>query len=50
MLDLHYNKIHKHFNGSYDLLYSDTDSLAYQTEHQNVNKWLFKNEDDFYVS
>ena len=30
MLDFHYSTIYKHFNGSYDLLYSDTDSLFYQ--------------------
>ena len=50
MLDFHYNTIHKHFNGSYDLLYSDTDSLVYQIKHKNLSKWLFEHEDEFDLS
>ena len=50
VLDFQYNTIHKHFNGSYDLLYSDTDSLVYQIKHKNLNKWLFENEDEFDLS
>ncbi len=41
MYDFHYNRIHKSFNGSYDLIYSDTDSLVYQIKHNNFNTWLF---------
>ena len=28
MMDFHFNNIHEHFKGNYDLLYSDTDSLV----------------------
>ncbi len=50
MLDFHYNTIHKNFNGNYDLIYSDTDSLVYHIKHKNLNKWMFENEGEFDLS
>ena len=50
MMDFHYNAIHNIFNGRYDLLYSDTDSLNYQIKHKNIYKWLSENGDEFDLS
>ena len=35
MLDFHYNVIHKNFEGQYNLIYSDTDSLVYNIKHDD---------------
>ena len=43
MMDFHFNTIHKDFEGNYDLLYSDTDSLVYQIKSPNFLKWMKEN-------
>ena len=50
MLNFHYNIIEANFKGKYNLLYSDTDSLAYQIEHKNLHKWMKENGDEFDLS
>ena len=50
MLDFHYNTIEKNFQSKYNLLYSDTDSLAYQVEHKNLHKWMKANGNEFDLS
>ena len=36
MMHLHYNTVHKHVQGNYDLLCPETESLVYQTKHPNI--------------
>ena len=50
MMKFHFDVIHKNFDGFYDLLYSDTDSLVYQIKHKNFNKWMLENEEHFDLS
>ena len=40
MMEVHYNTIHRKFNGKYDLICSDTDSLVYSIEHADVYEWI----------
>ena len=40
MMDFHYNTIHKNFEGKYNLLYSDTDSLVYSIKHDDIYEWV----------
>ena len=42
MMDFHYNTIQKNFQGKYDLLYSDTDSMVYQIKIKNFYKWMLE--------
>ena len=39
MMDFHYNVIHKSFEGKYNTLYSDTDSLVYSIKHSDIYEW-----------
>jgi hypothetical protein len=50
MMDFHYNTIHENFKRNYDLLYSDTDSLVYQTKSPNFLKWMKEHEEEFDLS
>ena len=50
MMDFHFNTIHEHFEGNYDLLYSDTDSVVYQTKSPNFLKWMKEHEEEFDLS
>jgi len=47
MLEFHYNVIDNHFHGSYNLIYSDTDSLVYSMEHDDIYEWVAKNKEHF---
>ena len=40
MMDFHYNTIHKNFEGRYNLLYSNTDSVVYQIKHDDIYEWI----------
>ena len=52
MLDSHCKTIHRKFNGSYDLLYIDTESMVSHFNHEILNKRLrcLRNEDEFDLS
>ena len=50
MMDFHYNVIHKHFEGRYHLIYSDTDSLVYVIRHEDIYKWIKENSEHFDLS
>ena len=47
MMNFHYNVIHKHFEGRYHLIYSDTDSLVYVVRHEDIYKWIKENSKHF---
>jgi hypothetical protein len=40
MMNFHYNVINKEFEGKYNLMYSDTDSFVYNTEHPDFYEWV----------
>ena len=50
MMNFHYNVIHKHFEGRYHLIYSDTDSLVYVIRHEDIYKWIKENAKYFDLS
>ena len=50
MLDFHYNVIHKNFEGQYNLIYSDTDSLVYNIKHDDIYEWIKDNREHFDLS
>jgi hypothetical protein len=50
MMDFHYNTIHKNFEGKYNLLYSDTDSLVYSIKHDDIYEWIKINSKHFDLS
>ena len=47
MMKFHYNVIHKNFEGRYNLIYSDTDSLVYLIQHEDIYTWIKDNKDHF---
>ncbi len=44
MIVFHYNTIKRIFKGSYDLLYSDTDSFFFQIKHNSLNNLFYERE------
>ena len=50
MMDFHYNTVHKEFDGKYNLVYSDTDSLVYRIEHPDIYEWISNNKYYFDLS
>jgi len=50
MMDFHYNTIHKNFENDYNLIYSDTDSLVYRIEHDDIYDWIKENKEHFDLS
>jgi hypothetical protein len=40
MMDFHYNTVQPTFEGKYNLVYSDTDSLVYRIEHHDIYEWV----------
>jgi hypothetical protein len=50
MMDFHYNVIHKEFEGKYYLIYSDTDSLVYDIQHDDIYDWIEKHKQHFDLS
>ena len=50
MMDFHYNCIEANFQGKYDMIYSDTDSLVYWIQHKNLYKWMNENSHEFDLS
>ena len=47
MMRFHYDVIEKHFIGAYQLLYSDTDSMVYQIETDDIYEWVKQNRSHF---
>ena len=50
MQRFHYDVIHKKFEGKYNLIYSDTDSLVYHIIHDNIYEWIKENTEYFDLS
>ena len=50
MMEFHYNTIHKEFEGKYNLIYSDTDSMVYRIEHPDIYTWISQNKHHFDLS
>jgi hypothetical protein len=50
MMDFHYNVIHENFENKYNLIYSDTDSLVYTIQHDDVYEWMGANKEHFDLS
>ena len=50
MMDFHYNVIHKNFEGRYHLIYSDTDSMIYIIQHEDIYEWIKNNPEHFDLS
>ena len=49
-MDFHYNTIEKNFKDQYNLIYSDTDSLVYSIEHEDIYEWIKQNREHFDLS
>ena len=50
MYDGFHNTIHTNFEGIYNLIYSDTDSLVYSIQHEEIYKWIKDNKEHFDLS
>ena len=50
MMKSHYDIIHNRFEGRYNLIYSDTDSLVYNIQHDNIYQWIKYNKSHVDVS
>ena len=50
MMDFHYSTINKDFEGRYNLIYSDTDSLVYHIETPDLYSWIRDNKTLFDLS
>jgi hypothetical protein len=50
MMEFHYNTIQANFAGKYNLVYSDTDSLVYSLEHEDIYEWIKENRQHFDLS
>ena len=49
-MDYHYNVMEKSFPDSYNLIYSDTDSLVYSIRCDDIYKWMNENRSHFDLS
>ena len=45
-----YNTFHTNFEGTHNLIYSDTDSLVYSIQHEDIYEWFKYNKDHFDLS
>ena len=43
MMKFHYNVMHKNFENNYNLIYSDTNSLIYSINHEDISEWIMQN-------
>ena len=50
MMDFHYNVINKEFENKHNLIYSDTDSLVYSIENEDIYEWVKNNKSHFDLS
>jgi hypothetical protein len=46
MLEFRYDVLYKQFGDKAKLIYSDTDSIVYESEHEDIYKWEKENEKD----
>ena len=46
----HYNTVSTNFEGKYNLLYSETDSLVYSIQHDDIYEWIKNNKQHFDLS
>ena len=44
MRDFHYEEIRKQIKGQYHLIYSDTDSLVYSIQRDDIDEWIKQNQ------
>ena len=49
-MDFHSNTIEKNFKDKYNLIYSDTDSLVYNIQHEDIYRWITENNKHFDLS
>ena len=42
-----YNTIHNNLENKDNLIYSDTTSLVYSTQHNNIYNWMNQNRENF---
>ena len=50
MMKFHYEVIHKNFEGKYNLIYTDTDSLVYDIRHNDIYEWIGQHREHFNLS
>ena len=50
MMRFHYEVIHKNFEGRYNLIYTDTDSLVYAINHHDIYNWISQHREHFDLS
>ncbi|MFM7986784.1 MAG: hypothetical protein ACKPKO_46465, partial [Candidatus Fonsibacter sp.] len=50
MMQFHYDTIQKNFEGQYNLIYSDTDSLVYSIQNVDIYEWIKQNKQHFDLS
>ena len=50
MMEFHYGVVEKEFKNSYDLIYSDTDSMVYNFKHHDIYDWIKNNKNYFDLS
>ena len=50
MMRLHYEVIHKNFEGNYKLIYTDTGSLVYDIRHHDIFEWIGQHREHFDLS
>ena len=50
MMKFHYDAIHNSLKGKYNMIYSDTDSLVYNIQHDNMYQLIRENKSQVYLS
>ena len=50
MMMFHYEVRHNNFEGNYNLIYTDTDSLVYDIRHHDIYEWISQHREHFDLS
>ena len=50
MMKFHYAVIHKNFEGNFNLIYTDTDSLVNDIRHHDIYNWISQHREHFDLS
>ena len=50
MMRFHYEIIHKNFEGKYNIIYTDTDSLVNGRRHHDIFEWISQHREHFDLS